>query len=113
MKRHRLSPGPRHAKGFSLIELMVSLTIGLIIAVAAGSAYLGSAGAGRIAEAQSRMNEDAQAALNILAQQVREAGNNPLRSGDRAPALRHNPIYDPTYVGGSGSHYFDLYGTPT
>lgn len=113
MKRHRLSPGPRHAKGFSLIELMVSLTIGLIIAVAAGSAYLGSAGAGRIAEAQSRMNEDAQAALNILAQQVREAGNNPLRSGDRAPALRHNPIYDPTYVGGSVSHYFDLYGTPT
>ena len=113
MKRHRLSPGPRHAKGFSLIELMVSLTIGLIIAVAAGSAYLGSAGAGRIAEAQSRMNEDAQAALNILAQQVREAGNNPLRSGDRAPAFRHNPIYDPTYVGGSVSHYFDLYGTPT
>lgn len=100
MTRHRLSPGPRHAKGFSLIELMVSLVIGLIIAIAAVSAYLGSAGAGRVAEAQSRMNEDAQAALNILTQQLRMAGNNPVQAG-RIAAFSHNPVYDYTYLGGS------------
>lgn len=95
MTRHRLSPGPRHAKGFSLIELMVSLVIGLIITIAAVSAYLGSAGAGRVAEAQSRMNEDAQAALNILTQQLRMAGNNPVQA-NRVPASSHNPVYGTT-----------------
>ena len=98
MTRHRLSPGSRHSKGFSLIELMISLVIGLIIAIAAGSAYLGSASAGRIAEAQSRMNEDGQAALSILVQQLRMAGDNPLRAERGATFLapfRRNPIYLP------------------
>lgn len=64
-------------KGFSLIELMVSLTIGLVIMLAVISAYLGAAGAGRTAEAIGRMNEDAQTALTILSQQMRMAGVNP------------------------------------
>jgi type IV pilus assembly protein PilW len=56
---------------------MVSLTIGLIIMVAVISAYIGSAGASRTAEAIGRMNEDAQMALTILSQQLRMAGVNP------------------------------------
>lgn len=64
-------------RGFSLIELMLSLTIGLIIMLAVISAYLGSAGAGRTAEAIGRMNEDGQMALTILSQQLRMAGVNP------------------------------------
>lgn len=64
-------------RGFSLIELMVSLTIGLIIMLAVIGAYLGSAGAGRTAEAIGRMNEDGQMALTILSQQLRMAGVNP------------------------------------
>ena len=56
---------------------MVSLTIGLVIMLAVVSAYLGSAGAGRTAEAIGRMNEDAQMALTILSQQLRMAGVNP------------------------------------
>lgn len=98
MTRHRLSPGSRQSKGFSLIELMISLVIGLIIAIAAGSAYLGSASAGRIAEAQSRMNEDGQAALNILAQQLRMAGENRLQVG-HPKTYRRNPIYQPYEMG--------------
>lgn len=101
MTRHYNSRGLRHSKGFSLIELMVSLTIGLIIAVAAISAYLGTASASRIADAQSRMNEDAQAALTILTQQLRMAGNNPKqanRVNDAVSTLSslHNPVYAPT-----------------
>lgn len=63
--------------GFSLIELMVSLTIGLIIMLATIATYLGTAGANRTAEAIGRMNEDAQMALIILTQQLRMAGVNP------------------------------------
>ncbi len=107
--RHRERP-TRRSQGFSLIELMVSLTIGLIIAVAAVSAYLGAASAGKMAEAQSRMNEDAQAALAILTQQLRMSGSNPKRANrvDAATATLaslRNPVYlpTPTYAGFSVS----------
>jgi type IV pilus assembly protein PilW len=87
-----------------LIELMVSLTIGLVIALAAMSAYLGAASSSKMADAQARMNEDAQAALNILAQQIRMAGANPVQA-NRADVFQHNPVFDPTYVGGTVTSY--------
>lgn len=96
--RHRHRPGSRCVKGFSLIELMISLTIGLLITVAAFSAFMGASGASRMAEAQGRMNEDAQAALSILTQQLSMAGNNPdqpNRVDNSNPTLssRRNPVY--------------------
>lgn len=94
----RPRPGARCVRGFSLIELMISLTIGLLITVAAFSAFMGASGASKMAEAQGRMNEDAQAALSILTQQLRMAGNNPdqpNRVDNINPALssRRNPVY--------------------
>ena len=87
-------PRAHHAKGFSLIELMISLAIGLIMMVVVFSAYLGASAAGRIAEAQGRMNEDAQTALTVLTQQLRMAGNNPTQP-DRTEKSRRNPAYNP------------------
>lgn len=77
------------------------MAIGMVIMVAAISAYLGSAGAGRMAEAQSRMNEDGQAALSILSQHIRMAANNPdqpNRVDNTNPALSslRNPVYGTT-----------------
>ena len=93
---HRLSSSRlRQPKGFSLIELLVSITIGLVISVAAVSAYLGASSASRNTEAQTRMNEDGQAALNILAQQIRMAGNNPDQP-NRTELSRRNPVYGTT-----------------
>ena len=107
MTRYRRSCGLQCSKGFSLIELMVSLAIGLIILAAAFSAYLGASGAAKMAEAQGRMNEDAQAALTILTQQLRMAGNNPKQTNridnTTTPTLAslRNPVYwpTPTYAG--------------
>ena len=95
MTRRQYSPRRFQNSGFSLIELMVSLTIGLVIAVAAFSAYLGAASAGKTSEAQIRMNEDGQAALSILTQQLRMAGTNPGQA-DRVLASRRNPVYGTT-----------------
>lgn len=87
-------------RGFSLIELMVSLTLGLVIMTAVLSVYLGASDAGKISDMQSRMNEDGQAALSILSQHIRMAGNNPVqpqRINELTPqksSLR-NPIYQP------------------
>ncbi len=67
----------RGQRGVSLIELMISMTIGLIIMIAVITAYVGASGASRTAEAIGRMNEDGQAALLILTQQLRMAGVNP------------------------------------
>ena len=95
MTRHRRFCGSRcSSQGFSLIELMVSLAIGLVILAAAFSAYLGASGATRMAEAQSRMNDDAQAALTILTQQLRMAGNNP-KHPNRVATCQRNPVYNP------------------
>lgn len=81
----------RFAAGLSLIELLVSIAIGLILMVAIVSAYLGSATASKMAEAQGRMNEDAQAALAILTQHLRMAGNNPKQPNYAAPTK--NPAF--------------------
>jgi type IV pilus assembly protein PilW len=82
--------------GLSLIELMVSIAIGLVITIAVVSSYIGSLGATRVSEAQVRMNEDGQAALAILAQTIRMAGNNPKQPG-YANATARNPI-TPTFI---------------
>lgn len=94
--------GAQHLKGFSLIELMVSLAIGLLILAASLSAYLGASKASKLAQAQGHMNEDAQAALNILTQQLQMAGNNPIQAG-RTYVSRSNPVYAPT-VFATGSY---------
>lgn len=78
-------------QGLSLVELMVSMAIGLVITIAVVSSYIGSLGATRVAEAQVRMNEDGQAALALLAQTIRMAGNNP-KQQDYAAANPRNQI---------------------
>ena len=83
------------ARGFTLIELLVSITIGLILVAAILAAYVNTSGASRVSEAQARMNEDAQAALNILSQQIRMAGNNPMQAG-YASGTPANPVFGPT-----------------
>lgn len=89
-------------RGLSLIELMVSLAIGLVIIVASLAAYLNTQNTNRLADAQSRMNEDAQAALSILSREIRLAGNNPKQdnriddSSDPTKSSLRNPVYRPT-----------------
>lgn len=85
-----------HQYGVTLVELMVSLVIGLLIMLAVSQAYLGASASSRLAETQARMNEDAQTALATLVQQIKLAGANPLRT-DRAAGSVRNPV-TATYI---------------
>lgn len=66
---------PRHAQvGFSLVELMVALTIGIFLLGAVGIIYVNTTTTSRSSTLESQMNEDASLALELLQQQVRLAG---------------------------------------
>ena len=61
-------------RGFSLIELMIALAIGLLIMATVLTIYVTSSRTSRTAEMDSQMNEDGLIALNIVQQQIRMAG---------------------------------------
>lgn len=67
----------RRVRGISLIEILISVVIGLVVVVAIIVSYLGSGQASRYQSALTQMNEDAQTALNMLAKEVQLAGYSP------------------------------------
>jgi type IV pilus assembly protein PilW len=64
----------RRATGFTLIEMMVSLVIGLAVVGALVAAYVASSQSGRHNEAMVQITEDATLALSVMRQQVAQAG---------------------------------------
>ena len=86
---------------------MISIAIGLVIMGAALSAYQGAATASRVAEAQSRMNEDAYAALELLSQQIRMAGANPKQANYPLSTPR-NPITNTFSLRGCSTSFSNL-----
>jgi len=69
--RHRAR---RAESGFTLIEMMVALAIGLAVIGALIAAYLSSFASGRHSDAVVQITEDATLALNVMRQQVAQAG---------------------------------------
>jgi type IV pilus assembly protein PilW len=69
---------PLHSQGaqagFTLIEMMVALAIGLAVIGALIAAYLASFSSGRHSDATVQITEDATLALNVMRQQVAQAG---------------------------------------
>jgi type IV pilus assembly protein PilW len=61
-------------RGVSLIELMISLVIGLVVVGAVLVSIIGSSNAGRFQAAYGQMNEDAQIGLSILSRDIQMAG---------------------------------------
>jgi type IV pilus assembly protein PilW len=62
------------AAGFSLVELLVSLALGLGVVAALLSAYLASGRSSRQAQAMAQITEDAGAAMQVLRQALAMAG---------------------------------------
>jgi len=76
MKTARLlSPRLRHfAGGFTLLELLISVTIGLVILASSLSLYVASSRGSQMSQVETQMNEDGILAINLIQQQLKQAG---------------------------------------
>ncbi len=70
----RISSMRRYQPGLTLIELMVSLVIGLVLAIVASSTYLYSKQAYNAVSENSQLEENGRFALNLLARNIQSAG---------------------------------------
>lgn len=61
-------------RGFSLIELMIAMVIGLVVIGAVIASYLGTGVSGRHGQALSQVTEDAGIALNVLRSGINMVG---------------------------------------
>ncbi|MGH8751673.1 MAG: PilW family protein, partial [Burkholderiales bacterium] len=82
-------------RGFSLIEIMIALVIGLIIIVALGQVFLGNKQTYKTQEDLARMQEDARFALETMSRAMRIAGY----KGNGSAAVFPNPVLDGTDSG--------------
>ncbi len=93
------------AAGFTLIEMMVALAIGLAVVGALIAAYLASFSSGRHTDALVQITEDATLALNVMRQQVAQAGfSQPHGVGEGGMVLHTFP----GIVGCEGAAFVDL-----
>jgi type IV pilus assembly protein PilW len=78
--------------GITLIEVMISLVIGLVIVIAVMVTYVGSSRSSRFQAAYSQMNEDAQVAMALLQRDIQLAGY------ARPTAINGGNSFTPTFV---------------
>lgn len=78
---HTLKQRNKHGqRGFSLVELMVAMAMSLALLTVVLQGFASMSNASRASTVQQQMNEDAQAAFQILGPQIRMAGFSPLQA---------------------------------
>lgn len=76
MKVHAFS-GRRASRGVTLVELMVSLVVGLIVVGAAVTVFLATSRTYQATESLGRVQENMRVAFELMARDMREAAGNP------------------------------------
>lgn len=71
------SPARRAAAGFTLVELMIALVLGLLVIAGAVGIFMSNRREYASTETLGRMQETARVAFELMARDVREAGGNP------------------------------------
>ena len=64
----------RRQRGFSLVEIMIALVLGVLLMAAAGQVFYINKRTHQVLEAQSRLQENGCYALDLLTKSIREAG---------------------------------------
>ena len=106
MTRRAASTARLAAAGFTLIEMMVALAIGMAVVGALIAAYLASFSSGRHSDALVQITEDATLALNVMRQQVAQAGfSQPHGVGEAGGLVLHA---FPAVAGCKAANFVDL-----
>ena len=92
--------------GFTLIEMMVAVAIGLAVISALVGAYLVSFQSGRHTDAMVQITEDATLALNVMRQQVAQAGFSQAHGVSESGALVTHAF--PAIAGCEAANFADL-----
>jgi type IV pilus assembly protein PilW len=105
--------------GFSLIELMISLVLGLVVVAAAGGVFLSNKRIYGATETTGRIQENQRAAFELMARDIREAAGSPcaatrppvnmLQSGGNAFWSQFPNGMSGTNGGGASPDSLDLY----
>lgn len=69
--------------GFSLIELMIALLLGLLVVAAAGGVFISNKRVYSATETLGRIQENTRVAFELMSRDLREAGGNPCGSATR------------------------------
>lgn len=92
-----LPPSLRRSAGFSLIELMTAITIGLLILAGLASVFVNSSNANRELKNSAEQIENGRFAIELLTQDIRHAGfYGELATLPAAPATAPDPCVAPT-----------------
>lgn len=89
---------PANIRGFSLIELMIAMILGLVVVAGAGGIFLSNKRAFNATETVGRIQENGRVAFELMAREIREAGGTPC--GKNIPIA--NVLKDPSYAWGVG-----------
>lgn len=91
--------------GFTLVELMIALVLGLLVVAAAGGVFLSNRQVFATTGSLNRIQENARAAYEILARDIREAGANPCGSNlvNMLPVAERSPQWTAWMVGIGGA----------
>ncbi|CAH1201262.1 Type IV pilus assembly protein PilW [Candidatus Nitrotoga sp. BS] len=66
----------KHQAGFSLVEFMIALTLGMVVLLGVGSIFIGSQQTYRVQEDNARIQESGRYALEMIGRSIRQAGTN-------------------------------------
>lgn len=110
-----LSRSGRRQRGFTLVELMVGVVVGLVVLAGMSAVYLNAARGSRTSTTANQLNQDLRAVMDIMVNDIRRAGYwsgatngaNPfttaatdLQISNAGTCILYS--YDATYSGGTG-----------
>ena len=99
--KYKMQMSARSQSGFTLIELMIALVLGLLVVAAAGGIFLSNQRVYGMTETTGRIQENQRASFELMARDIREAGGSPCNA-------RNPPV---VMLKDSTASFWDTFGT--